>query len=415
MLGQTFSSLSNFNFRLFWCGQSVSLMGTWMQIVGQSWLVLELTHSPVALGFVSALQYTPMLVTVLFAGVMVDRVPKHKLLLATQTLMLIQASVLAFLTVSGLIQLWHIYLLATTLGLLNAVDQPTRQAFAVELVTRDQVVNAVGLNSAQVNCAKLVGPAIGGLVIARFGVGACFMSNAVSFVAVLGGLLLLRRQDFRPAPKLAVHGPILGDLAEGWRFLLSRPDLTTVIICLLGLGPFVYNTSGIIPLIAQDALHVGAEQFGLMVAAVGLGSMSVALAIATRARASVGAILRSAAAFAILYMCMAFVPTFEVAIVALVLLGWALQSFGTLTSSLLQLGSPDRLRGRTMSVFTLLTNGITPLGALFMGFSSSWKGVRFTLGAEASLCIVAVVAALLYHWRIAGQQLQPVPVPVAER
>lgn len=414
MLGQTFASLENSNFRLFWTGQSVSLLGTWMQVVGQSWLVLELTHSPVALGLASALQYTPMLLTVLFAGVLVDRLPKHRLLLTTQTLMLVQAAALAILVISGRIEVWHVYVLATAFGFLNAFDQPTRQAFAVELVGREHVVNAVGLTSAQVNSAKLVGPAIGGLVIAHWGVGACFGINAISFLAMLTSLLLLRRGYLRPTPRLTVRAPILTDLIDGWRFLLSQPDLTTAIILLLGLGPFIYSTSSIIPLIAQDALHVGASEFGLMVAAVGFGSLSVSLAIAMRAQSNVGAILRSASAFAILYMMLAFVPSYLAALVVLVLLGVALQSFGTLTSSLLQLGTPDRLRGRAMSVFTLLTNGITPLGALFMGFASAWRGVRFTLEAEASLCVIAVIMALLYRLRLNGRAPAPVPVRARE-
>jgi predicted MFS family arabinose efflux permease len=402
MLGQTFASLSNYNFRLYFCGQLVSLIGTWMQIIGQSWLVLELTHSSIALGFVSALQFTPILATVLFAGVLVDRLPKHRLLLITQSSSLVQASVLAFLTVSGMVQLWHIYVLAFTLGLLNAFDQPTRQAFIFELVGKEHVMNAVGLNSAQVNMAKLVGPAIGGLVIAQWGVGVCFMLNAASFLAVLISLLLLRRDGFRALSARIGHRAIWRELGDGVGFLLSRADLTVVVILLMGLGPFVYSTSSIIPLIAQDALHVGASQFGLLVAAVGCGSLAAALVIATGGRWLERTLLASATGFGALYMALAFAGSFAAAMVVLVLLGCCLQWFGTLTNSLLQLGSPDQLRGRVMSVFTLLTNGITPVGALFMGFMTAWGGIRSTLVAEASVCLLAVLLALLYRRRAGG-------------
>jgi MFS family permease len=402
MLGGTFASLANRNFRLFFCGQLVSLIGTWMQILGQAWLVLEITHSPVALGVVVALQSTPILLTVLLAGVLVDRFPKHRLLLITQSSALLQAGILAFLTATGLVQLWHICILALSLGLLNAFDNPTRQAFIFELVGKEHVVNAVGLNSAQLNMAKLVGPAIAGLVIARWGIAACFMLNSASFVAVLISLLLMRRQEFLRVPPRIGRRAVLHELGDGLRFLLSKPDMTVIVILLLGCGAFLYATSNIIPLIAQDALHVGASQFGFMVSAIGVGSLAAALAIAAAGRRLSGTLLASAAGFGAFYMSLAFVQSFAMAEVLLLLLGGFLQWFGSLANSLLQLGSPDHMRGRVMSVFTLLTNGLTPLGALFMGFMTAWAGIRATLAAEASLCLLSVIGAVVYRRRVAA-------------
>ena len=399
MLGGTFSSLANRNFRLFFCGQLVSLIGTWMQILGQAWLVLELTHSSVDLGYVVALQSAPILLTVLLAGVLVDRFPKHRLLLITQSCALLQAGILAVLTVTGTVQLWHICVLALSLGLLNAFDNPTRQAFIFELVGKDQVVNAVGLNSAQLNMAKLVGPAIAGLVIARWGIAVCFMLNSASFVAVLVSLLRMRRQDFLHLPARIGQRAVVRELGDGLRFLLSKPDMTVIVILLLGCGAFLYATSNIIPLIAQDALHVGASQFGFMVSAIGVGSLAAALVIAAAGRRLAGTLVASAAGFGAFYMSLAFVQSFAMAEVLLLVLGAFLQWFGSLANSLLQLGSPDHMRGRVMSVFTLLTNGLTPLGALFMGFMTAWAGIRATLAAEASLCLLSVIGAVVYRRR----------------
>jgi MFS family permease len=405
--GKTFSSLANRNFRLFWTGQLVSQIGTWMQNVGQAWLVLQLTHSSIALGTVTALQTLPILFTVLFAGVVVDRLPKRELLYVTQTVSLLQAGLLAALTASGQVQVWHIYVLATLLGLINAFDQPTRQAFVVELVGRDDLVNAVGLNAAQFSSARLVGPALAGLAIAAFGIAICFSLNAISFLAVLISLAFLRSAEFRRVEYRPRRAAVVAELREGLRFLLSKRELTIAMIVLLGNGAFVYSTSTIIPLIAEEALNVGASEFGLLVSAVGLGSLFAALVIANRARSSQSTFLIAAACFGTLYLSLAFVPWFGLAFIVLVLVGAAIQVFGTSVNALLQLNSPDHLRGRVMSVFTLLTNGIQPVGSLLNGVVTAAAGVRWTVAVEASICLAALVAALAYRARSA-------PAPVAD-
>ncbi|MFI5266556.1 MAG: MFS transporter, partial [Chloroflexota bacterium] len=229
-VSQTFASFGNYNFRLYWFGQLISQAGTWMQMVGQAWLVLEITHSPFALGTVSALQFLPVLCVTLFAGVIVDRLPKHRLLLVTQSVALAQALTLAALTASGHIQLWQIYVLASVLGLVSAFDQPARQSFVMELVGRDNIVNAVALNSAQFNVARLIGPAIGGVLIATLGVAICFFINAASFVAVLVSLLLLRAGEFHSLPVKKTGKRVLSEIGEGLRFLLGAPDLMVVVI-----------------------------------------------------------------------------------------------------------------------------------------------------------------------------------------
>jgi predicted MFS family arabinose efflux permease len=408
-VGRAFVSFQSYNFRLFWTGQLVSQIGTWMQTVAQSWLVLDLTHSALALGTVTALQFLPILATVLFAGLFVDRLPKQTVLLGTQSAFLAQAAVMAVLTASGHIALWHIYVLAFVLGLINALDSPARQAFVLELVGREHVVNAVGLSSAQFSSARLVGPAIGGLVIAAWGTAACFGINAISFLSVLLSLLLLRRHEFVSLPERTSQGNVLAELGAGVRFLLSRSDLAVALILLCGNGAFIYSTSTIIPLIAEDALHVGAAQFGLLVSAVGLGSLALAFVMASRGTASEGLVLGAAASFGVLYFSLAFTPSVEVALVQLALVGGSIQTFATSVSSLMQLRSPDHLRGRVMAVFTLLTNGIIPLGSLFNGVVTATAGVRFTLAGEASICLLALAVALAYRARARSRaaSLQP--------
>jgi MFS family permease len=408
---KTFSSLSNRNFRLFWTGQLVSQVGTWMQNVGQAWLVLQITHSPIALGTVTALQTLPILFMVLFAGVVVDRLPKRQILYVTQTVSLLQAGVLAVLTATGQVQVWHVYILAVLLGLVNAFDQPTRQAFVVELVGREHVVNAVGLNAAQYSSARLVGPALAGLAIAVFGIATCFALNAVSFLAVLISLMFLRSSEFRRDTATPRRAAVVAELREGVRFLLSKRELTIAMIVLLGNGAFVYSTSTIIPLIAEDALHVGASEFGLLVSAVGVGSLFAALIIARRARASEKTFLIAAACFGGLYLSLAVVSWFALAFVVLALIGAAIQVFGTSVNSLLQLNSPDHLRGRVMSVFTLLTNGIQPAGSLLNGAVTAAAGVRLTVAVEAMICLVALLAALAYRSRT---QTGPVADPAIQ-
>ncbi|HLY65909.1 MAG TPA: MFS transporter [Chloroflexota bacterium] len=405
---RAFISFHNYNFRLFWIGQLVSQIGTWMQIVALPWLVLQITHSSVALGTVVALQFVPILAVVLFAGVIVDRLPKQRLLIVTQSVSLAQALVLAVLTATGHIALWHIYLLAVVLGLINAFDNPARQSLVTELVGRDNLVNALGLSSAQFSSARLVGPALGGLVIGSWGIAVCFYLNALSFLAVLISLFLLHTDEFHAVPERVANSRMLGELKEGLRFLITTPSLAVGVIILCGNGAFIYSTSTVIPLIAQYELGVGATQFGLLVAAVGLGSVIMAVTLATHGKASQRVLLLSAGAFAALYLSLAFSTMFIIAFLQLVLVGGSIQLFATSLNSLLQIGSPDRLRGRMMAVFTLLTNGITPLGSLFAGFVTAAAGVRFALAGEGVICFVALGIALVYRART-----QTVAAPVS--
>ena len=398
-MSQTFASFRSYNYRLYWFGQLISQAGTWMQTVGQAWLVLELTRSPFALGTVAALQFLPVLCVTLFAGVIVDRLPKHRLLLATQSVALVQAAALAVLTASGQIQLWQIYLLASILGLVSAFDQPARQSFVMELVGRENVVNAVALNSAQFNAARLIGPALGGVLIASLGVAICFFVNAASFVAVLVSLMLLRTNEFHSTTPKRSGKHVFSELGEGIRFLAGEPKLMVIVIVVAGIGCFGYNFNTVIPLLAQYSLHVGASGFGLLVTSVGIGSLVAALAVAARGRASQRVFLAGAIGFGASYMAVGFVPWFGVAMALLAVLGFASLTFSSAANSSLQLGSPDHLRGRVMSVFTMLVMGSTPIGALFTGWLAEAAGIQATVAVEASICLLGVALALAYQAR----------------
>jgi MFS family permease len=394
-LAGTFRSLRNYNYRLFFFGQMISLTGTWMQTIGQAWLVLDLTHSPLALGTVTMLQFLPISLLVLFGGVIADKVPKRRLLVLTQTSAMGQAFVLAFLTWSGLVTLWEIYILAAMLGLTNAIDNPTRQAFVVEMVGRDDIMNAVALNSSMFNGARLVGPAVGGVIIAVVGVGAAFFINGVSFIAVIIGLLLMRPRLLYPTRRSG-EGRVLEQLVEGLRYSLRTPAILLIVILMAAIGTFGYNFTVVLPLLARNALHVGSIGFGAMTSAVGVGSLVAALTLATLRKTSRRTLLIGATAFTVFLAAVAASPWYPLTLVLLVALGVASISFTATANTSLQLSAPDQLRGRVMSLYMLLFAGTTPIGGALTGIMAERLGIRPTVGIEAAICAVGIAAALAY-------------------
>ncbi|HZU78141.1 MAG TPA: MFS transporter, partial [Dehalococcoidia bacterium] len=298
---QTFRALRIRNYRLFWTGQVVSVTGTWMQRIAQAWLVLKITNSPLALGTVTTIQFAPILIFSLFGGVLADRVPKRRLLVITQSVMATQALIFALLVSTGLIQLVHIYILAAILGTANAVDNPTRQAFVVELVGPDDVGNAVALNSTQFNVARLVGPALGGLTIAAIGMAGCFYLNAASYAAVIGALLMMRPRDFFNVAQPA-RGHVIRQIGEGLRYAVTTPDIALVVLLMAALGTFGYNFTVILPLIARYVLRSGPVGFGALTSAMGVGSLVSALGIAYSGRATRRTLLVGASTFSVLLL-----------------------------------------------------------------------------------------------------------------
>ncbi|MHB8644395.1 MAG: MFS transporter [Thermomicrobiales bacterium] len=394
-LKQTFRALRNPNYRLFWFGQVISMVGTWMQRIGQAWLVLHLTNSPLALGIVTACQTLPVLLLALFGGVIADRMPKRRVLTITQGVMLAQASVLALLTAAGWINLIALYLLAAILGTASALDNPTRQAFVKEMVGPDDVPNAVALNSIVMNTARLVGPALGGLTIAAIGVAGCFTLNAVSFLGAIGALLLMRPERFYEIPS-PPRGKMLAQIGEGLRYVVRTPDIALVMLLMAVIGTFGYNFTVLLPLIAQYVLHAGPIGFGTLTSAMAVGSLIAAFGIAYTGRVTQRTLLTGAAGFSILLLCLALTSIWVVTIVVLVALGLFSIVFTTTANSRLQILTPPQLRGRVMSLYTMLFLGSTPIGSVVLGTLAQRQGVQVAVGEVAVICGLGTVGGLLY-------------------
>jgi len=386
------SALRYRDFRLFWITQLVSLVGTWMQIVAQNWLVLELSDSAFVLGLVSALQFLPTLFFSLPAGVVADRVPKRRILIGTQSTAMLLAFALAFLTQTGIVQIGHVMVLALLLGLVNSLDMPTRQAFVVELVGRTDLRNAIALNSAAFNSARLIGPAVAGLAIAWVGLAGAFYINGASFLGVIGALVVIRAGR-RPISRGVRAGSVLEDLREGLTYVTHTEVVWLVVLMVALVGTFAMNLNVLIPVYAQGVLQVGAQGYGFLTAAMGVGSMAAAFLLAFRGpRPGRALVLGSAGALGILQMAMVAVRQYGIAIVLLAAIGFAMVLFTTLSNTALQMATPDHLRGRVMSVYTTVFSGTTPIGSLFAGgIAERWGvGVSFLVGGAVGLASVAI-------------------------
>jgi MFS family permease len=381
------------NYRLYFIGQVVSVSGSWMQRVAQSWLVLHLTGSGVALGIVSALQFLPMLVLGAWGGVMADRVDKRRVLMLTQAVMGFLALALGVVTLTGSVRLWMVYLLALLLGLVTAMDNPARQSFVMEMVGRAQVTNAVSLNSAVFTGARVVGPAVAGIVISLVGTGWCFVINAVSFAAVVLALVAMDPSRLQRAQATTRRR---GMVMEGLRFVWSRPDIRLPLAILAVVGTLALNWTVILPLLARNTFHGDAGTYGLLFAMLGLGSLAGALFTASRREPSARLLLVALAAFGVLMLGAALAPNLPAELAALVLTGMAALVFQTTANSLIQLRSEPALRGRVMSLYAVLFIGTTPIGAPIVGWAAQQAGPRaaLVLGA-ASILVTAAVAAWL--------------------
>jgi MFS family permease len=380
------------NYRLFWGGQLVSVVGAWMQQVAQGWLVLQLTGEPVALGLVAAAQFAPVLVLGLFGGVIADTWPKRRTLIATQTGAMVLAFALWALTASGRVEVWHVVVLALGLGVVNAIDMPTRQAFSIEMVGRRDVGNAVALNSAMFNGARVIGPAVGGLVIGAFGIATAFLLNGISFLAVIGGLLLMREADLRARPTLArpsSMGEVFENLSEGLRYV-AQTRVVLLAVTVVGLvATFGMNFTVLIPPLARDVLGSDASGFGFLMAAAGLGSFVAALVIAFTGRTGPRVIGVGALLLGLAELVLGGSRIFGLSLVAMFAAGLGGLGMAITANTVIQLSVPDRLRGRVMSVYTTVFAGSTPFGGLAMG------AVASAVGAAVALAIGGAVSAII--------------------
>ena len=390
-------ALNHRDFRVFWTGQLVSLIGTWMQSVGQSWLVLELTDSPLKLGLIGTVQFAPMLFLSFVAGVITDRVFKRRLILATQTALMLQAFSLWVLVWTGHVQYWHVAVLAGLYGLANTLDMPARQSFIADLVGRDDLMNAIALNSALFSGARVVGPAAAGLLIAWYGVGVAFFLNAVSFVAVVIALLTIRTDG---APRPSSGATISQQIIEGVRYAVSTPLIALVLSLLLSVSLFVINYSVLVPLIARDVLHEGAHGFGFLMAALGAGAVAGALTLALvgGGRPPLGILVGAAIVVSGATVSLAAVRHFWLAIVVLLVIGCSQILFTASCNTTLQVMVPDGVRGRMMSLYALVFVGVTPIGSFLVGSISETLGVPAACGVSGGLGLLFVLALTVW-WR----------------
>jgi MFS family permease len=395
---RTFVALRHRNFRLFWFGQLISLTGTWMQSIGQAWLVLELTHSALLLGVVGALQFLPVMLLSLFGGVLADRLPKRKVLLFTQSSAMLQATILWILVATGHVQIWEVLALASLLGLTNSIDMPTRQAFVAEMVGREDLPNAIALNSSLFNMARVVGPGLGGIIIALLGVAPLFLFNAISFIAVIVGLALIKMNDlYAQAKRSTAKGEApkqstFQSLREGLAYVAHTPSVLLVIVVIGVISLFGINFNVVLPLFATDVLHVGAVGFGFISATFGLGSLLSALWLAWGNRKpSIQHLLAGAFAFCILEIFFALSHLYLLSLVLIAAVGFAQIAFSATSNTTLQTVTPDYLRGRVMSVYMVVFAGSVPLGNLFTGGIAHLFGAPIALLIGAGLSLIAAI------------------------
>ncbi len=389
----TFSSLKIWNYRLYFIGQAISLSGTWMQTIAQSWLVLKITGSGTALGLVTALQFLPILLLGPLGGVMADRFPKRKVLFFTQSASCVLALTLGALVATDTVQLWMVDVLALMLGLVNAVDNPTRQTFVIEMVKTEQLGNAVALNSTQVNAARVIGPAIAGALIATVGLAWCFAVNGISYIAVLAALFMMRTKDLHPFPRVP---RAKGQLREGFRYVGSNPLLRDTLIMMAIIGTLSYEFNVILPLFARFTFKGDARTYAALTSAMGLGSVIASLFTANRKKRSPEMLARAAFLFGMTMLLVAISPNFIVALIAMVLVGAFSINVLTLGNVMLQLESTPEMRGRVMALWAVAFLGSTPIGGPIIGWIGEHAGPRWGLAVGG---FAALGAALLGNMR----------------
>lgn len=397
-----FSSLRIRNYRLFAAGQAVSNTGTWMQRIAQDWLVLSLTGSASAVGITIALQFLPMLVFGLYGGVLADRLPKRPLLLATQGAMGLTGIALAVLTLAGHVQVWHVYLAAFLLGLVTVLDNPARQTFVSEMVGPAQVANAVSLNSANFQSARLVGPAIAGVLITAVGSGWAFLLNGLSFAAPIAGLLMMRTRELHavtPQPRAK------GQLREGLRYVAGRPELVWPIVLVGFIGTFGFNFPIWLSAFVGDVFHGDAGTYGLFNTLIAAGSLVGALLAARRGQARLRVLVTAAVLFSALLLVTAFAPSFWLFAALLVPVGMFGLTVNVVANSSVQMATDPEMRGRVMALFMMVFTGGTPVGAPLVGWITDTYGARLGMAAGGLVSLAAALGVAVVLSRVGNLRL----------
>lgn len=400
-------ALAEPNFRIYFVCAAISQCGGWLARTTQAWLVLDLTGSAAALGVVTFAQALPVTLFTMFAGVLIDRLPTRRLMLFAQILSALQALALAILILGGHVQYWEIILLAMVLGCAAAVDFPLRSTIVSELVDAPRVGNGIALNSALNSTARIVGPAIGGVMIALWGSGICFVVVAVAYAAATIGVLLLRTDQFHRR-RFAARHQIISQLADGVRYSFSTRSLAANMVLAGVFGTFAYNWAMVLPLLARFALDSGSEGFGALNAAMGVGSTIGAFLLATRLKASIRLLVGSAAAFACSMLLLAHAPTLAAALAMLVATGILSVSFTATNNTLIQTEAREDMRGRVLALYTLLMVGSTPFGSAVTGVVANTFDVRVALQANAVICLIGLLWTARQlrrepRWQTAGE------------
>ncbi len=401
-LRRSFNSLEVPNYRRYFVGQLVSLSGTWMQNVAAVWVILSLTGNGLAVGLVTALQFLPMLLLGAWGGLLADRIPKRRLLLATQTLMMVPAVGLLAVTATGAVEPWMVYLGVFGFGLLNAVDNPTRQSFVIEMVGPERVVNAVSLNSVTVQAARILGPAVAGILIATVGVVPCFALNALTSVVMISALLSMDRARLREAP---VAPREAGAIRAGLRYVARTPELAVPLALMALVGTLGFNFQVVLPLLATFSFEGGAMAYGTLVAAMGAGSIAGALVTGHQGRTGPRLIAGAALTFGVAAVLAAAMPTLALEVPLLVLLGAAAVTFAATINSSLQLAVAPEMRGRVMALYSVVFLGSTPIGAPLVGWLSETYDPRAALLLAGLSGLIAAWAAHASFARLQAREV----------
>jgi MFS family permease len=401
-MSPTFSSLRYFNYRLWFTGALVSNIGTWMQRVAQDWLVLTvLSHeSGVAVGVVTALQFLPVLVLSAWAGVLADRVDRRKLLIATQSGLALLALGLGVLVLSRHAQLWHVYLFATLLGCVSAVDGPVRQTFVADMVPAEKLPNAVGLNSASFNAARLIGPGVAGLMIAWVGTGWVFLINGISFAAAILALTQMRTRELVPMPHAARQK---GQIRAGMSYVRRRSDILIIMVIIGVVSTFGLNFQLTSALMARTVFGKGAGEYGILGSVMAIGSLAGALLAARREHPRVRLVIASAFAFGITSGVMALMPTYPAYAIACIPVGLASLTMMTAANATIQTTADPAMRGRVMALYMMVFLGATPIGSPLVGWIGEHFGARWSIGIGSITALLVASGAALWavrHWNL---------------
>lgn len=391
-----FTSLKHKNFRYYWISMCVSLIGTWMQNIAQPWLAYSLTNSPFLLGLIGILQFTPMLILSLFAGVIIDRFSKKKILIFTQSASLIITLLLAILVWTGKIQYWHILIMATALGIVNTIDMPSRQAMVIELVGKEDLMNGIALNSMAFNLARIIGPAIAGLVMGYAGIAVCFFVNSISFAAVVITLFFIKLRPVERKPKNNTN--VVAEIKDALTYIYHKKILLYTVVVLAIVGTFGPNFNVLVPVFAKEILKQDEAGFGILMSCMGLGSFLGAMFIATLSKSGPKKIVIYIVPLIVgmALMITGYTNSYLFTGILLAITGFFFIVFISSANSTLQLNASDEYRGRVMSVYTLVFSGTTPLGNLYAGLFAEYFNARVGFIACGAIIIVLMISFFIY-------------------